>query len=77
MPENLNGGGTETLDMGGIVIATGMETRPGFCARYRRVRVRVPIIVPSATRTCIYPDPYPSTQVEYWLTNKKKNYTST
>src|ERR1700679_1646952 len=23
-----------------------METRPGFCAGYRRVRVRVPIIVP-------------------------------
>src|ERR1700678_3768334 len=59
-----------------IVIATGMETRPGFCAGYGRVRVRVQIIVPGATRTRIYLDPYPSTRVEYWLT-KKKNYTST
>src|SRR5271155_386170 len=54
-----------------LVIATGMETRPGFCAGYGRVRVRVPIIVPGATRTHIYPDPYPSTRVEYWLTKKK------
>src|ERR1700678_992257 len=59
-----------------LVIATGMETRPGFCAGYGRVRVRVQIIVPGATRTRIYLDPYPSTRVEYWLT-KKKNYTST
>jgi len=58
------------LDMGEIVIATGMATRPGFCTGYRRVRVRVPIIVPGATRTRIHG------LIGYGLT-KKKNYTST